>query len=434
MSINLVTGVVGIAGILIVSQGMKYSKKVTQKDLRSQYEYEKSEKERRRIYEEINNRNPYDTQYKRNLFETSKLKIDDSKGIYFDVSSGIIEEAQNPRLFTLHEKYDYFNRLLKEAKPLLDIINLSKDCAGLGLMGGKINGCAGSSDLPYRQLRDLCSNLYRKVENEYRVVKLGIDGENRVNENLHLFRREFIKFDGARFTDSDGNSVECDNIIISPKGIFILEVKNYGETEGYSLKIDKTGGWRKVRGNSSESMNSPVGQNIRHIAVLKNILRDRGINVNVKGLVVIANEKVEIDNQSDSKVIRHTSLYEELSKGENILSEEQCEEISNIIKSILEPDKKYPTNNYDSFISLLRTYRALIIDEILDYNSLAKKENLDLVFLMYSGCERNYGGEHHHVHGDYSVYLPYVEERVNFDLSQEDFSILEKAKRGGVKV
>ena len=434
MSINLVTGVIGVAGVLVVSQGLRYSRKVTKEDLRSQREYGKSEKERHRICEEINNRNPYNTEYKRNLFETSKVKLDDSKGIYFEESNGVIGEAKNPRLLTLHEKYDYFNGLLKEAKPLLDIINLSKDCAGLGLMGRKVNGCAGSSDLPYRELRDLCLNLYKRIENEYKVVKLGIDGENRVNENLHLFRREFIKFDGARFTDSDRNSVECDNIIISPKGIFILEVKNYGETEGYSLKIDKTGGWRKVRGNSSEPMNSPVGQNIRHIAVLKNILRDRGMNVNVKGLVVIANEKVEIDNQSDSKVIRHTSLYEELSKGENTLSEKQCEEISNIIKSILESDKKYPTNNYDSFINLLKIYRALIIDEILDYSGLAKKENLDLVFLMYSGCESKYGGEHNYVHGNYSVYSSYVEEKVNFALSREDYLLLEKAKRGRVRV
>lgn len=73
----------------------------------------------------------------------------------------------------------------------------------------------------------------------------------------------------------DGQSVETDNIIFSPNGIFILEVKNFSESGSYSLKIAKDGQWQRVYANSVQPMKDVTAQNNRHIFLKERLIREQ---------------------------------------------------------------------------------------------------------------------------------------------------------------
>ena len=76
-------------------------------------------------------------------------------------------------------------------------------------------------------------------------------------------------------------------------------------------------------------------------------LNKLGINkeITVHPLIVLANDKVLLDNQSDIKIIRTSNIYKEICNQDDNLSEELLQNLKQIILDNNLPAKSYKTIN-----------------------------------------------------------------------------------------
>lgn len=224
--------------------------------------------------------------------------------------------------------------------------------------------------------RDVCNLVKNRVDylqNEHSSSKLGYDGECRVNNELDNYNDEFINIKGKTFDlgkidyFNENYTVECDNILITRHGVFVLETKNKGEYSTYKddlgrlhsrykLIIEEEGRWVKEYPDGSKEVweNDPVSQNRNHILKLKKIINnslnltpDDDDYIDIKGIVVIANDNLEIINNSIHSVVRVNNIYEEITqKYKRIYDKEKMMKIKSIIDSF--SIDEHPPVRYDT--------------------------------------------------------------------------------------
>lgn len=95
-----------------------------------------------------------------------------------------------------------------------------------------------------------CTYKIRKIRNKVKVLKLGREGERAVGQYLENLREK-----GHRvFHDILGENFNLDHVIISKKGIYVVETKTYSKPEkgeakivfnGEALSVDGFGGQAK---------------------------------------------------------------------------------------------------------------------------------------------------------------------------------------------
>lgn len=134
----------------------------------------------------------------------------------------------------------------------------------------------------------------------------------------------------------DGINTEIDDIVITAKGIYIIEVKNTSK----DVKIDSVGNYyRKLSGNDDSeyqlAYNMAEKMTYKEI-LLKEIMEESGIHTNIYSLLVFTNSGTEIENNYPH--IRHcllgqlSHLIEDDTTAES-LSNEEMQNIFNIISS-----------------------------------------------------------------------------------------------------
>lgn len=241
-----------------------------------------------------------------------------------------------------------------------------------------------------------------------KASKIGKAGEDSVNKFLNIYEDEIFNLQNIRL-EIDGNSIENDNILISKHGIFVLEVKNIGSTGGYDIKIEKDGRWLKVYKNRNTEIigYNATMQNDRHIVYLKKLINEKLNNtidnyIDVKGIVVIANDTITINNESDQAVYRTSEIYRYITKHNEIFKEKQMKEIKEIIlSSSLEP-KKYPIIDFEK--------------EII--------HNIDYIYKQASKIDSNYLDEFENIVDQYKY------ERLNIESRRDnEIKSLEKELR-----
>jgi hypothetical protein len=97
----------------------------------------------------------------------------------------------------------------------------------------------------------------------------------------------------------DGKETELDNVIINNRGIFIVEVKNYGgelvgdadDYEWIQSKITDAGHFYQ------KSVKNPIKQVKRQIYILAEYLKQYGIDVWVEGYVFFVNMNSPVENK-----------------------------------------------------------------------------------------------------------------------------------------
>ena len=196
------------------------------------------------------------------------------------------------------------------------------------------------------------------IKDDYKGCKAGLDGESRVNKELSLYTN-IINLKNIRLevADNDNNiqSIESDNILLTRRGIFLLEVKNFGEIGNYDIIIEKDGRWiRKNRSTGDKkALKNITKQNNRHIGLLNKFINE-GINrdfdnyIEVNGIIVIANEKISIKNYTENeKVFRDSELYSYINKQPITLTKEELDRIKKLLLNNNLKSKKYPIYNYN---------------------------------------------------------------------------------------
>lgn len=207
-----------------------------------------------------------------------------------------------------------------------------------------------------------CHEYYSK---ELGIISSGNRGEERVENELALMKAYCTYLSNVRL-EVEGNSVETDNIVFSPNGIFFLEVKNFAEKGNYSLRIAKDGQWQQVYPNGDViPMKDVQAQNNRHIFLKERFIREHweklygeaAPRIQYHSVIVIANDHVMIDNESDIPIIRISQLYHHIMKFQDNLTQEVLDRVKNIIRSNQLPPKEYAVRDYTKGIE---EYRAKI--------------------------------------------------------------------------
>lgn len=170
----------------------------------------------------------------------------------------------------------------------------------------------------------------------------GERGENLVLENLQKVGFKYIVLSSVVLPAITGDSQtsETDAYVITPKGIFVLEIKNKGN-ENVTFSISKDGRWEEKRhGRVTHTYGqtpydkSPSEQNIIHKINTEAFLESHGFkDIPMYPVVVFANNDVDIENDSHDVVLRSSALisYIESINDPPILSREKMEEIAKLI-------------------------------------------------------------------------------------------------------
>lgn len=243
-------------------------------------------------------------------------------------------------------------------------------------------------------LRDIDKYLTSRISylfSSYKIANAGVAGEEKVNKELNKYSDEFINISNKAINlkkfnyIKDEHVMEVDNIVISSRGVFVLEIKNKGESKSGKLNnnskilIEPEGRWVTVDKNNNKELWSwtPVEQNRTHVKNIRDIINS---NLGLKkgddnyiepiGVIVIANDTVDIENRSDECVSRVSKLYDIFNKGGNIeLSEEQMLKIKDIFDCINDEPTRYPV--IDVYSEMLRI--ECILQEIrLESESIMK--------------------------------------------------------------
>ena len=178
-----------------------------------------------------------------------------------------------------------------------------------------------------------------KIESQIGIIRKGDIGEQNIAGALEKskFASYVVHNVVLDVSDSEGKTNEIDTYVITPKGIFILEVKNYGK-KGTILNITDTDKWDLVDGKNKRVLKqekNPEGQNKRHTRATQIKVQELfGKEVPLFPLIVIGNNKVKLHNTSNIVVknVDDFISYIENMEGENVLSSEEMFELKRIFE------------------------------------------------------------------------------------------------------
>lgn len=200
------------------------------------------------------------------------------------------------------------------------------------------------------------------------ILESGNRGEDRVEKELHQLSSLGSYLSNVRIK-IDGSSVETDNIIFTPNGIFLIEVKNFSESGSYSLRITKDGQWQRVYKNGiiKPMENDVTVQHNRHLILKEKFIqrkwkekyREEAPKITYRPIIVIANDKIMIKNETDLPILRISQIYHHILKHNDNLPDDTLNKVKNILEENQLPLKIYGVPDWTE--ALLKQERAIEI-------------------------------------------------------------------------
>lgn len=173
-----------------------------------------------------------------------------------------------------------------------------------------------------------------KEENE--LIKRGQIGEYKIYQNLN-----FLEEYGCRILTNlyiptaSGNLTEIDIVLITHKGIFVIESKNY---KGWIFGDSKQKWWAQTfpNGDKKEFFN-PIWQNQNHIKQLSNILKDEYL---FNSIIAFSDDcvlKKVPDNTNTMCIVHYSNVANEIIECCNNITANSLnhKKIENIYKTLL---------------------------------------------------------------------------------------------------
>ena len=179
-----------------------------------------------------------------------------------------------------------------------------------------------------------------------------------------------------------GKTSETDVYIINSKGIFVCEVKNYGRS-GQTLIISDTGDWVICERNRFiKSKPSAFIQNERHCNATSAFIKEHlGKEVPIIPVVIIANNEVEIDMQTQNAVIRPDEISAFVESWQDAVDYE-------IQKQIVQAFEENKLDANDFPVKLNRDkagYLNGVIEELVPYLQVNEKIAVELTKMYGQG-------------------------------------------------
>lgn len=133
-----------------------------------------------------------------------------------------------------------------------------------------------------------CSYKLKKIIKKAKAIKLGRDGERAVGQYLELLREKGYRI----YHDIIGDNFNIDHVIISQKGIFLIETKTFSKPVGKSPIIFFDG--KKIISKYFKMSNDPIAQVSASSKWLKNVLRETtGKDFMIKAVIVFPGWYIE---------------------------------------------------------------------------------------------------------------------------------------------
>lgn len=194
-----------------------------------------------------------------------------------------------------------------------------------------------------QKIHNWSTAVIEEIEKDIAILQKGISGEEYVKQQLKLYEGKYRILQNIvlESVDSQGNTAEVDLYIITDKGLVVAEVKNYGN-EHQKLHITSDGRWvmeNVQNGNLLRRIeHSPVEQNSRHCLAVERMLRQElgeECDIPIIPVIFIANNKVSIQNESRSEVIRVSEFYTFINSIHNSvkITKEMQEKIEKLLNS-----------------------------------------------------------------------------------------------------
>lgn len=204
----------------------------------------------------------------------------------------------------------------------------------------------------------------------YSGIKKGLDGEQKTEKTLQYLSGDCKILRNIRL-ELNGQSSESDIIVVSPDGVFIIEIKNYG-SKGDTLNISKDGQWSifRAKSNKTDPIGDVVAQNYYHCDINNRIINKHLSKLNLPNIkchsiIAIANDDVTINNETDNIVVRPSNVITALlnfKKSDNL---DKCtqEEIVKCIEENKLPPKEYEHETYYRRVRLIckNIYSILVV-------------------------------------------------------------------------
>ena len=160
------------------------------------------------------------------------------------------------------------------------------------------------------------------------IAQKGKTGEDYVGSMLKQYGSKFHFLENIVLPayEEEGSTSETDVYIINCKGIFVCEVKNYG-TDGQTIYMPRFGDWQLLNEQGRVIANKPSAfvQNERHCNATRSFIKEHlGIEIPIFSVVIIANDRVNIQNEApyDHVAIKPQQIGELVGYGNDVIDEE----------------------------------------------------------------------------------------------------------------
>lgn len=152
----------------------------------------------------------------------------------------------------------------------------------------------------------LCGVLSYSSIRSFSVVHSGVQGEKTASYELSQFPSSYHVFSQIAISH-EGRSSETDHILVGPKGIFVIEVKNHKGTITGKEHYQTWTQWKTTsQGHTCRNpFYNPVKQVSTHTWRLSRYLRDQGINSWVQGVVLFTNPSCTLSVQTQRTPVLH---------------------------------------------------------------------------------------------------------------------------------
>ena len=149
----------------------------------------------------------------------------------------------------------------------------------------------------------------------------GFVGEFVVDQIANRYLPEDFKILSDVVLKSDNGTTQIDQILVSPYGIFVIEVKNY---KGWIF--GSNGRWTQVLYNTKHKFQSPLKQNCKHVNTLQSILKFP--DEKFRSLIVFSDDVIFKTTMPDNVVIGAQGYLNYLLKHQTVLLEKDIVETS----------------------------------------------------------------------------------------------------------
>ena len=168
---------------------------------------------------------------------------------------------------------------------------------------------------------------------EIPVRQAGKEGELAAQEIIREVLRENDILLSNICISYEGKETELDNVVITDKGVFIIEVKNYS---GKLIGKEEDFEWNKYKlsagGNIYEkNVKNPIKQVKRQVYILSHYLKSQGIDIWVEGYALLLenNSPVHGEYVLESRKEIGTVIHRQ---GRNHLSKKTMGEVRTLLK------------------------------------------------------------------------------------------------------